>query len=490
MKYSEYNEKHHMAVIYLILSAIFITSLLMSFLIIIGYRVNLTKVQIEPIGVLQVRTRPNGNKTIINGREQGLLSGNRAELPAGVHAVNVTKTGYQDWKGDVVLQAGRVKWLSVRLFPNILTPEVVKSYPNEVRLTTLPNSAYFLAHLGKNQFEVVDFRTNNIKTKLLNLSTVLENVNSLEFDFWAWNESRQQLWFKADDISQNTSRLVSLNVSDHSVISDTIIAEDLLKVSAETVKIPSRGDIVYVLKQQDLYKISFDNRRAQLVARKVLDYEVVDDAVLTIEERTDQSAGYYFKIIDQRQQRTVVVDETIEKPSLKLAYYDHRHWIGYYRSNQLMIFRIDTNFTDLHFPDEQLTVDFPYQKFLAANPRVRLVFNRFLTRDAKLIKDNNQRLFTVAIGQPIQSKFVYDLENSDSLRLNTNAVPQGWLDQVNSWYRTDAGVEIKYFNDTNVVKVKIEPDSQLLLDDAQEAMYYLNKANNRWDINRISLLAN
>lgn len=491
MKYSEYSNKHHMAVVYLILAAVFVTSLLMSLLIIVGYRVNLTKAQIEPIGVLQIRTRPNGNKIVINGREQGLFEGNRAELPAGMHNVSVTKSGYQKWMGDITLQSGRVKWLSVRLFPDSLVPEVVKSYPNEVRLTPLSKSAYLLAQLGKNQFEVTDFRVADFKTKPLNLNTILENANGLEFNFWAWSESRQQLWFKADNLNQDTSRLVSININDHSVSTDVVITGILSQLPTETVKLSNRGDVMYVLKQQDLYQINFDSAniaQLKLVSRKVLDYEVTDDAVLLIEQKADQS-GYYFKIIDQRQQRTIIVDETAELPSLKLAYFNHRYWIGYYRTNQLMVFRMETNFADLYLPDVQLTTDLAYQKFLAANPKVRLVFNRFLVRDAKLIKDGNQRLFTVAIGQPIQAKFIYDLENGDSLRLTADVLPQGWFDQTNAWYQAKDGIEIKYFNDTNTIKIaKVQPRSQLILDNAQEAMYYLTTTAGRWDVNRISLL--
>lgn len=163
---------------------------------------------IEQSGLLQVKSEPSGATVTIDGNTQFSRTEMSKMLSGGIHNVLITKSGYDTWVSDAKIENGlltRIDW--IRLFPLEKTIETVKSYDSLRLVSSSPDSQYIFL-LGQESAigELIDIRSDETKTKNINLSTILGlptgtvfPTGTLEITEWSNNNTKFILKWTRDE---------------------------------------------------------------------------------------------------------------------------------------------------------------------------------------------------------------------------------------------------------------------------------------------------
>lgn len=117
-----------------------------------GNRFDAGTFSFEQGGLVQFRSAPDGARVVIDGKVQNFTTPGRANLIAGVHAIDIQKDGYRPWSKTVSLGAGQLLWLNyIRLIPDSVTTVPLKTLKGMSGMLPSPDKRWLLLQEAANQ---------------------------------------------------------------------------------------------------------------------------------------------------------------------------------------------------------------------------------------------------------------------------------------------------------------------------------------------------
>jgi len=141
-------------------------------LFISGYRFDSDQGRIEQYALLQFNSNPAGAIVSVDGESLNVQTPNKVTVPAGVHVIQMSKTGYETWAKTVNVKSGILVWLNYALLvPNVLTVEPIASFPEVNQTITSPDGHYILIQNRADApiFDLVDINSTTTKTTKLTI---------------------------------------------------------------------------------------------------------------------------------------------------------------------------------------------------------------------------------------------------------------------------------------------------------------------------------
>lgn len=157
--------------------------------------------QVIQNGLVFVSSTPNPANIMVNGQLRDQTN-TRLNLPAGQYRFEVTRDGYRTWKRAVSVEGGSVEHFDYPfLFPNKLTPSVIKKYTTPPALSLQsPDRRWMLAQQPDTllKFDMLDL---NAKKPIDTLKTValpdnLVNQPSGTWEFEEWSTDNRHVLLK------------------------------------------------------------------------------------------------------------------------------------------------------------------------------------------------------------------------------------------------------------------------------------------------------
>lgn len=492
MEYQKNQNNHHMPAVYVILGAVFVTIVTIAVLTVLGYRLNFGKNQVDVVGRLQLQIMPTGAKVTVDGKELSWLDGSSISLTEGMHTIDVRKDGYNPWQDQVQIGGSRVKWLSVRLFANNISPAIVKNYPSLLGSSAAPHHNFIINHLAKNEFELVDLTSMEPKFLAIKLADYYEEADKFEFGFRNWNLENDNLIFQDPNSADGRTILVNYKKPKATVDLTARYANQQLGFRNFEI-VGANRSILWLLEQGNLFRINLaaSDLAAELIAERVQAFSAIDDSKIAFIQHKEEAEArvQILKMYNFKELSTVVVDEATisDVVNITSSRISSKDCLMYLKNNRLMILQAD-DFYGLKQSDNK---DDIFQGFLTANPKVKMTFSKYFNQQIRLINQNNDQYIMLATQASNVSDqamifsgvelFVYDLDNEEAFQFSDltardiATVSVQWLDKVIFWQSNlDGKLLTRYYNGRNQLLLeKIMPKHQLRFDKSQKNLYYL-----------------
>ncbi len=512
MNYQENKNHHHMPLVYIVLAFVFVATTVYAILTISGYRWNLTERTVEQYGVLQVKTYPVGASIKINDRELGFLDGSRLDLSDGQHEVTVRADGYQTWQDKITIKGSRVKWLNVRLFPDVIEQTIVKNYPALLNSHEAPNHRFILNHLAKNHFELVDLTAKQPKYVDIMLSDYFAQAGDFNFEFLEWNLASDSLVFQDKNSAKRQTIMINYRNKDTRAVVDltTRYANNALTFQ-NFVLTGGKGMVMHLLEGDKLYRLDLaaTDAQAELIADGVKRFAAIDENKIAYAQTDPNDQQHPSKVIlfNYKTAQPILFDKVLNgfEPQLNLIRLNNNDYFIYSVDQQLMVFKADGEFYNMKSATLDNTLDrtkttLLYERFLSNNPKIKLVYNKYFTQPIDLRKGINPRFVTVLVKSELTgvatdesqttkvdyqenaNLFVYDIENEEAFEYTyhdektQSELVLKWLDNVILWTKTESGIRVRYFDGENSrVLTGVKPLHGVQFSGSETELYYFSK---------------
>ncbi len=136
-------------------------------LVILGFRFDITKGQLQQDAIVQFATIPSGASVSIDGKAVNAKTPAKTALTPGEHAFSMVRDGYQPWSKTVSAKAGVLTWLNYALLvPKSLPLQSVAAYPTVDASLASPTGHTMLVQQKASEpsFQVVDLTSDDIKS--------------------------------------------------------------------------------------------------------------------------------------------------------------------------------------------------------------------------------------------------------------------------------------------------------------------------------------
>ena len=211
--------------------------LTVTILFLLGYRLDGGNGRLAQGALLQFDSTPNNADVFIDGLATGVKTAGKQTVVAGVHDVEFTKKGYENWSRKIDFTAGTLTWLDyARMVPKERTPETVASLKTIVGAKASPDMKFILLQEAAEQpvFQLADIRSPEVKISNLTLPATLYTdaatagvAHTFTMDKWntggryllmkhGFKSQSEWLMVDTENITQsvNITRLLSVNFKD------------------------------------------------------------------------------------------------------------------------------------------------------------------------------------------------------------------------------------------------------------------------------------
>ncbi|MBQ3326113.1 PEGA domain-containing protein [Candidatus Saccharibacteria bacterium] len=164
-------------------------------------------------GLLQVRSIPTGAIVEIDNEVLSAKTNTSKMLPAGIHKIKLSKTGYDTWEKEIVSESGWLLKLDYpRLFYNDRTPEVVREYSSDIEhFSVSPNHEFILYSLASSgDWTLLNVNNStDITESTFGVSKLLEGRQVVNY---TWNNNSDKLLVQTSH--EGKTEWVVINVND------------------------------------------------------------------------------------------------------------------------------------------------------------------------------------------------------------------------------------------------------------------------------------
>ncbi len=136
-------------------------------LLVIGYRFNPVKGDLELGSLMQFRSIPSGARIVLDDDPLSFTTPGKRSVAVGEHTVKMSRSGYQDWQKTFTTDPGELRWVnSARLIPNDIETKDVFGFPELASAMPSPDRKWFLIQTSATQpnFTLVDIRNEEPET--------------------------------------------------------------------------------------------------------------------------------------------------------------------------------------------------------------------------------------------------------------------------------------------------------------------------------------
>lgn len=141
-------------------------------LVVLGFRFDASKNQIEQYAFLQFNSSPTGAMVAVDGNVVSGQTPNKTSVPEGSHEVVIWKDGYETWRKTLYVKSGTLTWLNyILMIPNKLSVEQSATYDSIYMSLASPNGKYMAAQQNEDKpvFDLSDISSDTVKTVQLTM---------------------------------------------------------------------------------------------------------------------------------------------------------------------------------------------------------------------------------------------------------------------------------------------------------------------------------
>lgn len=181
-----------------------IVSVVMVTFLVLGFRFNLGKGEIEQYSFLRFNSVPSGAKVTVDGVVMSAKTPNKGSVEPGKHTVVMEKNGYELWAKTINVAAGTLKWLNYTLFvPKVLSVQPIADYTEIYSSVPSPTKRSILIQPKADSavFDLVEIAPDTPKTTNLVLPATIysdsETVGvSHSFQIKKWDQNGRYVLVK------------------------------------------------------------------------------------------------------------------------------------------------------------------------------------------------------------------------------------------------------------------------------------------------------
>lgn len=323
------------------LAVIAIATFLVFFLL--GYRRDWASGQIEQSGLVQFDSIPGGATVSVDGRSLGSSTPTKAALLPGNRLVSVTRDGYRSWTKTVDVKSGTLLWLDyVRLVPNQITQEELKSYPTVLSSLPSPDNKKLLVQNGNQIFDLVDISSDNPNYQALSLpSTLNADLTKLKVESLSpvgWDSGSRYIILKSN--GPGATQWIVLDTKQPEK-SKNVTA--VLNISISDMKFfGTSGNVFYALSGSDIRKLDLSNGTiSRSLVSGVSSFSIYDDRTVYY-KGTVQSGGTDSNVVgiyrDGDDSPVVLKQSSTTTPSISVMSFHGSDYIAILYGEKLEIY--------------------------------------------------------------------------------------------------------------------------------------------------------
>jgi hypothetical protein len=205
--YGKAKRKRTIALIisYIIMTLAVIALSVISIMLVLGYRFDLTSQSVERGALLQFASNPDGATITLDGKQLSSRTPTKQDVEVGAHQVGIAKSGYRPWSKQFTLRAGEVRWLNyARLVPTTITTNVVKAFPTLADELPAPDRGWIavLERSDQAKINIIDIRDEkNLKYSEITVPNeilTLPEGSPHTFSFTEWDFGSRYLLVRHD----------------------------------------------------------------------------------------------------------------------------------------------------------------------------------------------------------------------------------------------------------------------------------------------------
>lgn len=357
-----------------------------------GFRFDFNGGKLTQVALLQFDSFPNGATVKINGETLSSKTTTRENVQSGENTVEITKTGYRSWQKTVTLDPSEVRWLDyIRLIPNSITTDQIKSFSTVSEMLESPNQHWILLRTSDNE------RTNNAYVltladisdpKNVRFSDITISANDItaptsgqteKFSIVEWDMGSRYILLKHQ--VGDTSEYLRIDRENPTMTSN------LTKTFGLDISSPhfsgTSGQIFFALTGSDLRKFDASNQTASApLATGVQSYQLTENNMIsfvateTKDGKTTQTVGIY----NDGQVKTIKTYDTVATTYAGVTRYRDQDYLAVARGETVAIYPspLDENHVSgaiyLNSPGGVDWLDFsPSGRFIVAGYQNKLV---------------------------------------------------------------------------------------------------------------------
>lgn len=318
---------------------------------------------IEQSGLMQLHSLPTGANVKIDGTTLFPRTNLSRTLSSGEHEIELYRDGYDTWSKTVTIRPGvLIRIYYPRLFLQNRVAENVRELADESELefySPSTNRSYILyAKKGESEWQLLDIRSDEIKSTMLDLSGVLpgmieekksktarktDNIETHNYTFQGqieeikWSGNEENVLVKVKYEGKSSWVLVRLRDMARSVNITETFGLDEAKIEF----IDDAASQLYVLEKRQLRRISTsDAVISRVLVNNVVDFSNKSTAVIYVAENPTTKLREIGMFRDDDKSGTKIA-EVPEDKKVKVA-------ISYYYSEDYLIYVIDNEMTILY----------------------------------------------------------------------------------------------------------------------------------------------
>lgn len=315
-----------------------------------GFRFDFNGGKLTQVALLQFDSFPTGATVKVNGSTLSGKTTTRENVQSGENNVEITKKGYRSWQKTVNLSPSEVRWLDyIRLIPNSITTDQVKTFSNISEMLESPNQHWLVIRSSDNE------RTNNFyrltladisDPKNVRFSDIVIDPNEItapasgqseKFSIVEWDTGSRYLLVK----HQIDDMIEYLRVDrENSTTTSNLTKNFGLDISYPHFSGTS-GQIFFALTGSDLRKFDASNQTTSTpLATGVQSYQLTENNMIsfvsteTKDNKTIQTVGIY----NDGQVKTIKTYDKIEKTQVGVTRYRDKDYLAIARGETVAIY--------------------------------------------------------------------------------------------------------------------------------------------------------
>lgn len=453
-------------------------------LFILGYRLDSINGRLEQGALVQFDSRPNAARVSIDGVATGSQTSTKRSVIAGTHSFLVEKDNYRPWSKTLDLEAGTLTWLDyIRLVPNELTPETVRSYEKVAAVKAAPDLQFILVQQDAAipSFDLVDIRNKDARSTTIELPATVYSEAATEgvahtFALDSWDESGRHMLVR--HTYNDTTEWI---VMDTEQVASSVNATRIAGLPFTDLQFAgTSGKTLYGLSSGDMRRIDLSSSTlSRVLATKVASFEMFGNNRFSyvgedVTNAAQRVVGFYSEGDDQP-----YVLETFKDPAARLSIK-----LGRYHSNDLIAYAEDDKVTIWSGRYPNIGQE--------RNETLRVLEEMMLPG---LVDDltfsTTGTYFVAQSGQTMQS---YEVEHDRSFVTTVNAgdvaVPRlQWLDRAYLWSIYAGELSIREFDGANVNTIMAaEAGFDATLSQNGRYIYAVEKTDTGFALRRVTML--
>lgn len=405
----------------------------LSFMTVLGYKLNLNKAAFEPTSIIRLNLIPSGADVYSNRQKLNWWENTRLDVSEGKYRISVSKAGYLTWDKIINVKPRKVYWLTSRLIPEVKQYEVVKTYPSLKSAFSIGDRKHMVQEIDKNVFEIVKYDSLVPTYKAINLADYVSNVDESEFKFQEYNPSGNLVVFR-DKLAQN--RFIIVNLEDRYSTIDSL--KKYPEIPFTEMKLIDENQAL-ALSAGSLYLVELRTTKSpEIIAENVVKFQSFGEDMLALVNiaksegietaKSDSTRPYNVSVVSLEDLDGQVVVDDIVNPELFSAVRrnDDFDYLSYFNGRSLKVLK--GKFSNLKQPAEKsdessLSL---YERFAKFNPNVKTILDKEITTSPSGLSIDQSRFVVVDFGPSTIERDQEDklIKSMNLIGIGTSVLPK------------------------------------------------------------------